>query len=57
MSLLADIAARIVAAFWVVLLAVAFACSLAGCATETHNRHGGYIDACGDKPPLLGDDC
>lgn len=24
---------------------------------ETHNPHGGYADACGDLPPLVGDDC
>jgi hypothetical protein len=31
---------------------------LCGCTTPpTHNSHGGYIDACGDKAPMLGDDC
>lgn len=31
---------------------------LASCATPpTHNEFGGYIDACGDLPGLLGDDC
>lgn len=35
---------------------------LISCAHEidklvTHNAAGGYIDACGDLPGLLGDDC
>ena len=34
---------------------------LGGCAAApdapSHNVHGGYIDACGDLPPLIGDDC
>lgn len=25
--------------------------------TRTHNKYGGYIPACGDKPGLVGDDC
>lgn len=34
-----------------------------GCATTTsteepsHNAYGGYIPACGQLPPLVGDDC
>lgn len=31
--------------------------AIAGCATPTHNKHGGYIDACGDLPGMVGDDC
>jgi len=31
--------------------------ALASCATPSHNPAGGYIDACGDLPGLLGDDC
>lgn len=23
----------------------------------THNAAGGYINACGELPPLIGDDC
>jgi hypothetical protein len=31
---------------------------LTSCAQHpTHNAAGGYIDACGDLPGLLGDDC
>lgn len=31
---------------------------LTSCAvTGSHNRHGGYVDACGDLPPVYGDDC
>ena len=33
---------------------------LASCATNpppSHNALGGYIDACGELPPLQGDDC
>lgn len=26
-------------------------------ASPTHNAHGGYIDACGELPGLVGDDC
>jgi hypothetical protein len=26
-------------------------------APKTHNERGGYIDACGDQPGLVGDDC
>lgn len=22
-----------------------------------HNKYGGYVDACGELPPLVGDDC
>jgi hypothetical protein len=34
--------------------------TLAGCAmqpTPSHNAYGGYIPACGEMPPLVGDDC
>lgn len=32
--------------------------SLSACASApSHNDAGGYIDACGDLPGLLGDDC
>lgn len=24
---------------------------------NSHNEHGGYRDACGELPPLVGDDC
>lgn len=27
------------------------------CQDRTHNAAGGYKDACGDLPPLVGDDC
>jgi hypothetical protein len=33
---------------------------LSGCAatpTPSHNAQGGYIEACGDLPGMLGDDC
>lgn len=33
---------------------------LSGCAAmqdRTHNAAGGYIDACGNLPGLVGDDC
>lgn len=42
-----------------VLLAVAFlVLTLSGCAsTDRHNEHGGYRPACGELPPLVGDDC
>lgn len=23
----------------------------------SHNAHGGYVDACGELPGLIGDDC
>ena len=25
--------------------------------SATHNQFGGYIEACGQLPPLVGDDC
>jgi hypothetical protein len=34
--------------------------ALTACSTapvRTHNAHGGYIPACGELPPLIGDDC
>jgi hypothetical protein len=56
--------------FWLsylALLALLLA-TCTGCATapvhpeefrrgETHNASGGYIEACGELPPLVGDDC
>jgi hypothetical protein len=31
---------------------------LSGCAaTPSHNAQGGYIEACGELPGMLGDDC
>jgi hypothetical protein len=31
---------------------------LASCVSApTHNDKGGYIPACGELPPLVGDDC
>jgi hypothetical protein len=32
---------------------------LSGCVTQprSHNEHGGYIEACGELPGLVGDDC
>jgi hypothetical protein len=52
---------------YVALLLIALA-SCVGCdgapvhpeewrADKSHNQYGGYIDACGDLPPLVGDDC
>lgn len=41
-------------------LVLLFVLAVGGCATlpvPSHNAHGGYIPACGDKPPLVGDDC
>ena len=39
-------------------LAITALSTLTGCAeTPTHNKHGGYIPACGELPPLVGDDC
>lgn len=38
-------------ALWLILVAVA----VTGCAS--HNARGGYRDACGDLPGLVGDDC
>ena len=43
-------------------LAYAVACvtlivQLASMDAPSHNAHGGYIDACGDLPGLVGDDC
>jgi hypothetical protein len=33
-------------------------CLLYGCNTiPSHNKEGGYIEACGNLPPLVGDDC
>lgn len=39
-----------------VCLGVAMVPVVAGVA-NTHNAAGGYIDACGDLPGLVGDDC
>jgi hypothetical protein len=43
-------------ALWcVACLAVLY---LTACASSpSHNAAGGYVDACGDLPGLLGDDC
>lgn len=54
---------RLTAAGWFWLSYFMLLCLVAlwlgGCETQppTHNEYGGYIPACGDKPPLLGDDC
>ena len=28
-----------------------------GCAASSHNARGGYVDACGQLPGMIGDDC
>ncbi len=44
------------AAWLIVAAMLAYACT--GCASApTHNQQGGYIDACGQEPGLIGDDC
>lgn len=50
-------------AFALIFLTITFAFALGlvyGGGQESaasHNEHGGYIDACGELPPQLGDDC
>jgi len=49
------------------ILLVLWACALASCmalqdqtaaqADRSHNLDGGYVEACGDLPGLVGDDC
>jgi len=41
-----------------IVLALLLALLLSGCVHKpTHNARGGYIDACGDLPGMVGDDC
>ncbi len=46
-----------------ILLCLAMATCAAACThspdrhSPTHNAAGGYADACGDLPGLIGDDC
>jgi hypothetical protein len=44
-----------------IVLLIALSVLGSGCATSgqtpSHNQYGGYIEACGDLPPLVGDDC
>lgn len=43
--------------FWFFLVLLLLV-SLTSCtATPSHNNLGGYIDACGELPGQLGDDC
>ncbi len=47
--------ARLIACL-ILSLVLLFACN--ACSTlPTHNANGGYIDACGDEPGMIGDDC
>ncbi len=47
--------ARLIACL-ILSLVLLFACT--ACSTlPSHNAAGGYIDACGDLPGTLGDDC
>lgn len=42
------------------VLAMLLVLTLAACTAQperSHNADGGYIDACGELPPLIGDDC
>ncbi len=42
--------------FMIILMLICLAVCMAGC-SATHNLHGGYRDACGELPGLIGDDC
>lgn len=40
-----------------VALVTAILLGFANVKHETHNARGGYVDACGDQPGMVGDDC
>lgn len=41
----------------IVAAALAFLAGAYQAATESHNALGGYVEACGDLPGVIGDDC
>lgn len=45
----------------VIVSALIFSALMAGCTPVgpafDYNEYGGYVEACGELPPILGDDC
>lgn len=41
----------------IMLALVGVAVAIATCDRPSHNARGGYIDACGELPGMIGDDC
>lgn len=42
---------------WLLALLILLIMLASGCTAATHNAAGGYTDACGELPGMLGDDC